>query len=39
MLRAWLRRRAIERAVAHWVSVLRARTTIRVVASYGPRPG
>lgn len=33
-LRAWLARRALDRAVRRWVSVLRARTTVRVLVQY-----
>lgn len=34
-LRAWVARRALERAVRRWVGVLRARTELRVMARYG----
>jgi len=34
-LRAWLSRRALDRAVRRWVSVLRARTTVRVLVRWG----
>ncbi|MFW6197440.1 MAG: hypothetical protein ACOC5B_01115 [Myxococcota bacterium] len=33
-LRAWLSRRALQRAVRRWVSVLRARTPVRLLAPY-----
>jgi hypothetical protein len=33
-LRAWLARRSLDRAVRRWVSVLRARTTVRVLVQY-----
>ncbi|MAQ18543.1 MAG: hypothetical protein CMN30_27565 [Sandaracinus sp.] len=34
-MRVWLTRRALENSVRRWVEVLRARTTIRVLAPYG----
>lgn len=34
-LRAWIARRALDRAVGRWVGVLRARTELRVMARYG----
>lgn len=34
-LRAWIARQMLERAVKRWVSVLRTRTTVRVLASWG----
>lgn len=37
-LRALLRRRRIETAVARWIEVLRGRTVIRLVAPYASRP-
>ena len=33
-LRAWLARRALDRAVRRWVTVLHARTTVRVLVQY-----
>ena len=33
-LRAWLGRRALDRAVRRWVTVLHARTTVRVLVQY-----
>lgn len=38
-LRAWLARQALERAVKRWVSVLRGRTTVRVLAPWGRPSG
>ncbi len=35
-LRVWLVRAALDEAVARWVQVLRGRTTVRVLAPYGP---
>jgi hypothetical protein len=35
-LRRWLAARAIDRAVRHWVRVLRSRTEMRVLARYAP---
>ena len=37
-LRLWLARRALDASVRRWVEVLRARTVIRVLATYGERP-
>jgi hypothetical protein len=34
-LRAWLARQALDRAVRRWVSVLHARTTVKVLVEYG----
>lgn len=36
-LRAWLSRRALQRAVRRWVAVLRARTSVRLLAPYAER--
>ena len=33
-MRVWLARRALDRSVRRWVEVLRARTVVRVLASY-----
>jgi hypothetical protein len=38
-LRAWLAAQALERAVRRWVSVLRARTPVRLLASYAAPEG
>lgn len=34
-LRAWIAKQMLERAVKRWVSVLHARTTVRILASWG----
>lgn len=38
-LRAWVARQALQRAVQRWVSVLRSRTQVRILAPYGEPSG
>lgn len=37
VLRVWLSRQALQRAVGHWVSVLRARTEVRLLVPWAAR--